>query len=913
MARRGKLRESPGANVPLTGLERNSVSFFRQQALVSLLAAFTLVTQAPVAGAQDGGAAALGPLVQGLGVTARVLVIAAHPDDEDTQLITWLAKGRHVETAYLALTRGDGGQNLIGNELGEALGAIRTEELLAARRIDGGKQYFTRAFDFGFSKNSEETLTQWARDSILRDVVTVVRQFRPHVIVAVFSGTPADGHGHHQVSGQLAREVYDVSADTVRFPRAATSGYGPWTVAKFYRGAAFRNQDKATIRMNVGEYDPILGRSYAEIASQSRSQHKSQAFGVLQLKGARIDQLLREATRVNASQDAKSERSLFDGVDTTWGRFAPLMKDAGQKRALDSLPLALHEAQTALDLFHPERDMPALARISSLLQRICSASSCRMSGGEGDLATDFARTIDVFTARFNDAVRLASGVAVEATVSREVWASGERVPVRLALYNRGRLPVGIASLGVGAAPAFAAEPATTPQFQIAPDSMRRDSVRVMLAGRSEPWWLATPRKGAMFSVPVTGIEESTRGVTMRASMTLSVAGIVVPYTVPVTFRYADPIRGEINRPVAVAPAITLLLDNEVMYAPANAPIERAIRVHVRSHASDARDVEVRLTLPPGLVADSAVRRVSFAALAAPSDAGGFGAAFGVTGAAAPEVVRTVTFNVRGRLTPGRHEVRAVATSKGESFASGFVVPQYDHIRPQRLYRQSTLGIEAVDVKVPRGTSIAYIEGVGDNSAPMLEQLGVNVTMIDPASLPRIDLSKFTAVVVGSRAYEANDALVANNARLLDYAKDGGTLVVQYGQYEMTRPGILPYPITLSRPAERVTVENAPVRIVDPTASVLNAPNQIGTADFTGWVQDLALYMPSTFDPAYKPVLEMNDPGEKPNRGAILVAPVGKGTYVYTTLALFRQLPNGVPGAARLVVNLLSARPTTIQP
>lgn len=889
--------------------------FPRHSALTPFLFALSVLAHSNRLQAQDVGAAALGPLVQGLGVTARVLVIAAHPDDEDTQLITWLAKGRHVETAYLSLTRGDGGQNLIGNELGESLGAIRTEELLAARRIDGGRQYFTRAFDFGFSKNAEETLTQWSRDSILRDVVTVVRQFRPHVIVAVFSGTPADGHGHHQVSGQLAREVYDISADTVRFPRAATAGFGAWSVAKFYRGAAFRNQDKATIRMNVGEYDPILGRSYAEIASQSRSQHKSQAFGVLQLKGARMDQLLREATRVNAAQDAKSEQSLFDGVDTTWTRFAALMNDAAQKRALDSMPIALRQLQSALDLFHPERELPELARISSLLQRICGASTCGGAGrgGASELGADFSRTIDVFTARFNEAVRLAAGVAVEATVSREVWASGERVPVRVAVYNRGRLPVAVNSLGVGAAPEYTAQAVSTPQFEIAPDSARRDSVRVAMTGRSEPWWLATPRKGAMFSVPVMGVEESTRGVSMRASMMLTVGGVTVPFSAPVTFRYADAIRGEINRPVAVAPAITLLLDNELSYAPANTPIERAIRVHVSSHASEARNVDVRLTLPAGLVADSAVRHVSFAALAAPSDVGGFGAAFGFTGSAPPEVVRTVTFNVRGRLTPGRHEVRAVATSNGETFASGFVVPQYDHIRPQRLYRQSSLGIEAVDVKVPRGTSIAYIAGVGDNSAPMLEQLGVNVTMIDPATLPRTDLSKFTAVVVGSRAYEANDALVANNARLLDYAKEGGTLVVQYGQYEMTRPGILPYPITLSRPAERVTVENAPVRIVDPAANVLNAPNHISTADFTGWVQDLALYMPSTFDPVYKPVLEMNDPGEKPNRGAILVAPVGKGTYVYTTLALFRQLPNGVPGAARLVVNLLSARPTSIQP
>lgn len=325
-------------------------------------------------GAQERGAAALGHLVQSLGVNTRVLVMAAHPDDEDTQLIAWLARGRGVETAYLSLTRGDGGQNLVGNELGEPLGAIRTEELLAARRIDGGRQYFTRAFDFGFSRNAEETLTQWVRDSILRDVVTVVRAFRPHVIVSVFSGTPADGHGHHQVAGILAREAWDISADTVRFPRAATAGLGPWTVAKFYRGAFFRNQDRATLRINVGEYGPLMGRSWAEVAADSRSQHRSQGMGALQQKGVRYDLLMREATRTGPA-DARSERSLFDGIDTTWARFAPLMRTASQRAALAALPAAFAEARRTLDLQRPHAVIPSLVRLQRLLRGLCVADS----------------------------------------------------------------------------------------------------------------------------------------------------------------------------------------------------------------------------------------------------------------------------------------------------------------------------------------------------------------------------------------------------------------------------------------------------------------------------------------------------------------------------------------------------------
>jgi hypothetical protein len=470
--------------------------------------------------------------------------------------------------------------------------------------------------------------------------------------------------------------------------------------------------------------------------------------------------------------------------------------------------------------------------------------------------------------------------------------------VRLALYNRGTQPVRVLSLDVAIADAGMK---TTPAGreggeELAPDSVRRDSTVTALPERSEPWWLESPRRGAMFTVPVAGEAEKGRAVAAWGVATVVSGGVRFPVTVPVTYRFADPIRGEVNRPIAAAPAVTLLLDDEVTYARANVPIERALRVHVRSHGTAARDVAVRLTLPAGLVADSVERRIAFPASAPAGDA---------TSAAPP--------GVRGRLAPGRHEIAVSATSGGERFASGYAEVSYEHIRTQRLFRPSTLGVEAVDVTVPRGAAIAYIAGVGDNVAPTLEQLGVDVTMIAPEALPRTDLSRFTAVVVGTRAYEASEALVANNARLLDYAKRGGTLVVQYGQYEMTRPGIMPFPITLSRPATRVTVEGAPVRILDPSAPVLNAPNRVTTADFAGWVQDLSLYMPSSFDRAYRPIVELSDPGEPGNQGGILVAPLGKGTYVYTTLAFFRQLPNGVPGAARLFVNLLSARAVTVQP
>ena len=861
--------------------------------------------------AQPRGAAALGPLVSGLGVSGRVLVIAAHPDDEDTQLIAWLARGRQVETAYLSLTRGDGGQNLIGNELGEPLGAIRTQELLAARRLDGGRQYFTRAFDFGFSKNAEETLTQWVKDSILRDVVTVVRAFRPHVIVSVFSGTPADGHGHHQVAGILAREAYDMSADTVRFPSRSTAGFEGWTVAKFYRGAFFRNQAQATIRMNVGEFDPLGGRSYAELAADSRSQHKSQAMGALQQRGVRYDQLLREAARVGPA-DARAERSIFDGVDTTWGRFRDAMRTDAQRTALAALPAAFTATRRALDLAEPGAVVPALAEVQRLLSTVCGVASgsnpCATAGPAGALVVrhgDLLASVENASVRVQRAFELATGVAVEVVAGREVFATGEPVRVRRSVHNRGTLPVRVLRTAVlGARTEF-----THPTLEVRPDSTLGDSLAVVIDRVGATWWLAQPRQGAMFALPGAAGDEAGQRPSPTVVTTLEVAGATFSTWTPVTYRYADAIRGEVNRPIVAAPAVTRTLEREVEYARANAPLQRTVRVTVRSHADASREVAVRLDVPPGLTVDSAVRRVQLpgnvrgaATQSAPA------AAFGLSTGNQGDAVEIVTFQVRGQLPPGRHAIRASGTSNGEAFATGYVAVSYDHIETQRLYRPALLGLEAVDLVLPRVARVAYINGVGDNSAPILQQLGLDVTVIDPADLARTDLSRFTSVIVGTRAYEASPALVSNNPRLLAYARGGGTLVVQYGQYEMLNAGMMPFPITLGRPADRVTVEGAPVRVLDPAASVLTAPNAISTRDFGGWIQDRSLYMPRTFDTAYTPLLEMNDPGEAANRGALLVAPYGKGMYVYTSLAFFRQLPAGVPGAARLFVNLLSAKP-----
>jgi LmbE family N-acetylglucosaminyl deacetylase len=725
----------------------------------------------------------------------RVLWIAAHPDDEDTQLIAWLARGRRVEMAYMSLTRGDGGQNLIGNELGEALGVIRTEELLAARRIDGAHQYFARGYDFGFSKTADETRKHWPQDSLLNDVVTVMRAFKPHIVITTFSGTPRDGHGHHQVSAIVARQAYDQAADTVRFP---VKSFGAvWIPLKFYRLARFSPQDR-TIAINVGEYDPYLGLSYQEIAADSRSQHKSQGQGTLRRKGVVWDYLTREDSRVPAPP-AKEEKSIFAGLDTT--RF--LVQDG------------------------------------------------RITPPE-----------------------LPTAIALEAVADRQTVALGDSAKVAMAIYNRGHVPIHFLHMYWG-------DFIETPT--VLPDSAFRWTEWYHGTEITQPWWLAQPRNGDLFTPRITGMSEDERERQSWAHLSVRPeGGSLIEVASPIVYHYVDRIRGDVQLPLVVAPGISITLDQSTEMVRANVASNQIVKVTLRSALSESSPVTVTLALPRGLSADSLARTIAMA----------------------PGATRTLTFKTRGALPRGTHQITATATANGKSYQTGYVPIEYPHINPQRMYRPSTISINAVAVALPARLNVAYVPGVGDNVAPVLQQLGVPLTIVNADDLPQTDLSRFTAIVVGPRAYQASQTLEGNNDYLLAYVRNGGRLVVQYGQGEMQRPGIMPYPITLKQPAERVTDENAPVTFTDPQSPLLNAPNKITQDDFNGWVQERASYMPSTFDSHYRTMLAMSDPGEQPNRAAILAAPYGRGTYIYVPLALFRQLPAGVPGGARIFANLL---------
>ncbi|HJP58506.1 MAG TPA: PIG-L family deacetylase, partial [Gemmatimonadaceae bacterium] len=479
----------------------------------------------------------------------RVLWIGAHPDDEDTNLIAWLARGRNVETAYMSLTRGDGGQNLIGNELGEALGVIRTEELLAARRIDGAHQYFGREYDFGFSKSAEETLRHWPRDSVLNDVMTVVRAFRPHIMITTFSGTPRDGHGHHQVSAIIAREVYDRAADTVRFP---VSRFGkPWIPLKLYRLARFSPQDR-TLAINVGEYNPYLGLSYQEIAADSRSQHKSQGEGTLRRKGVVWDYLMREDSRVPAPP-AKEEKSIFAGLDTT-----KLLVQDGRVT-----PPALPPA-----------------------------------------------------------------VQFEAVADRQALADGEVAQATLTIYNRSSSPISFRHPMDG----------EVKEGTVLPDSSFRWTENYQ-AGITQPWWLRYPRMGDLFNVKSERVSEEERDQTYWERAQITENGRMYTLSTPVVFHFVDRVRGDVQRPLIVAPGISIALDQAVTMARVGAPLNQLIKATLRSAYADSTPVTVRLVLPRGLAADSVSRSVTMA----------------------PGGTRTLTFRLSGILSRGVQQITATAT------------------------------------------------------------------------------------------------------------------------------------------------------------------------------------------------------------------------------------------------------------
>ena len=794
-----------------------------------------------------GGVAALASGLRQLGSNKRVLMIGAHPDDEDTQLLVLLARGLGAQTAYLSLTRGEGGQNLIGPELGAELGIIRTEELLAARELDGARQFFTRAYDFGFTKSAEETFRFWPRDSLLKDVVDVIRRFRPQIIIAVFSGTPADGHGHHQVSALLARQAFDLLRD---------SAGGP---VKYYRST--RGDTAATtLALPVGVLDPLVGSSYFQIAMASRSRHRSQDMGAIQRAGPATARVALVAAKPGVTGDG-----LFGGIDTT-------VHASGYAALIDS-------ARASLSPWRPGAALPYLTRALQLL-------------GSSDAQQ---------RALLERTIAAAAGVAIDGTADDGIVTQGQRLQVEVSVWNAGESDVRIDSIGVNAPAGWTIErlDASAPAVPPGAVAARRFVVTVARdAERTQPYFLRRARilNGGLYDW--AGAAPDVRALPFEpppvsARVRLTVAGVPVTLTREVVYRYRDQAIGEIRRPIFVTRDVDVAIAPEELVWPVGGSREpRHFMVTVTNRVRGALAARAQIVAPggwPTVPAESL-------ALAREDES--------------KSIVATV--GPPDPLRPGAYDLRAVALgADARRFEGGLEIIDYPHIRPRALSRPSVAQVRAAPIALPALTRVGYVRGAADRVPEALLAVGVPIELLSGDSLARGDLARYDAIVIGSRAYETEPALVANNGRLLDYARNGGLLVVQYQQYPFVDGGFAPYPLRMGRPHDRVTDENAAMTPLDPASPLFHYPNEIGADDWRGWVQERGLYFARDWDSTYVPQLEAHDPGSPELKGGMLVAPVGRGTYVYTGLSFFRQLPAGVPGAYRLFVNLLGLKKNSV--
>lgn len=792
-----------------------------------------------------------------LGVVGTVLYVAAHPDDENTRLLAWLANQRGLRAVYLSLTRGDGGQNLVGAELGPLLGLIRTHELMAARAIDGAEQRFSRAIDFGYSKSAAETLGIWGQDEVLADVVRVVRELRPDVIITRFSIDPPN-HGHHTASALLAREAFTVAADPARLPER---GPAHRTLRIFENKSHWRFKEgedlSRYLSIDVGGFSPLIGRSYTELAADSRTMHKSQGFGSAPAFGPQLEYFepsIPEAWPAPMPARPEGNKDPFAGLDFTWARHA----------GTETLRKRIAEAQKAFSPAHPEQLLPQLAKVHAALAALPDANP--------DKAYKLAE--------LEDLMLTAAGLVLDARAKAPIAIPGE--PLTITATAVARLPSPAAS-PIRVAATFPDGSPTEPRALAFNEVDTRERSVTVVAPYSTPYWLRAPSVGGLFApaAPLDGTQPvGPTDLSVRFSVAL--AGVTIERAVPVRHAWVDPVHGERFRPVEVLPPVTLTPTAEVRMFPGTPA--RTIDVRVRAHGA-ARAGEVRLAAPAGWRVAPPTRPFSL-------EAGGESVvAFEVTPAGTTPIDLKLEARV-GEVTVDRAEA------------------VIDHLHVPRTTILSPAIVRAIPLDLAiAGPRIGYIAGAGDAVAASLEQVGYEITPLDPAALEREDLSRFSAIIAGIRAYNVAPDLRHHHPALMRYVEGGGTYLVQYVTSTRFRPlgdmPIGPFPFTIDQ--GRVTDETAELRALDPAHPALITPNRLGPADFTGWVQERGLYFADTWDPRYTPLLSANDPGDKPLEGSVLVARHGKGAFVYTGLAFFRQLPEGVPGAYRLLANLLSLK------
>ncbi len=825
---------------------------------------------------EDQGVNGFGLSLRKLGSVGSVLVITAHPDDENNALLALLSRGKGYRVGLLTLTRGDGGQNEIGPELFEALGVLRSEELAAVHRYDGVQQFFSRAFEFGYSFSVEETFEKWGREEILRDIVRVIRMFRPDVIITM-NPTGTGGGQHHQASAQLASEAFMIADDSSRFPEQLAEGLRPWRPLRLFQSAGpgmGSGGSGRDVDIPLDEYDPLLGETYAQFGARARGNHRSQGMMALPEPGPMSAGLALANSTVESSH---LQHSVFDQIDTGLERLS--VYDPHVESSVTLLEGYINWAQEAYTRSDYTSALRAvMAGIESLGKMKDETSNPEAAFLIAREMEDFQNAAEKGTFSYSDALLTSSkdGILVR----------DESAKVRLRYYSHADAPVEVTGVEL-----------VTPGGWLSSLDRSADhswtfSIKVgPKAAYSQPYWFRDNPNIDRFSVRTgfTGIEPYAPPP-VTAIVHYRVFGIDATLKKPVQYRwYAAEYGGERRHSIIVAPKLSVHLTPSISIVRLDQATPREFEVSIKNMSPGPMSAEVRLQGAGGWSVSPAVTTVSFSN---------------------EDDVQNCKFTLTPprRLVAGKEAVKAVASAEGVDYNSGIEEIAYSHIQPRIMLPPADTLVEAINVTIPANLKVGYVMGVGDDVGTATEQLGASVTYLTADDLASGDLSQYDVIVTGVRAYLAREDLVANNQRLLEYVREGGHLVVQYNKYEFLRKQFAPYPLTINRPHDRVTVEESPVKILVPDHPLLNYPNRITEADWQGWVQERGLYFLGSWDEKYIPLLELRDPwpyNNEPKRGALVVAQYGKGTYIYTGLAFFRQLPAGVPGAYRLWANLIS--------
>jgi LmbE family N-acetylglucosaminyl deacetylase len=854
------------------------------------------------------GSAALWQSLKKLHTRASLIMITAHPDDEDGGMLAYESRGKGARVALLTLNRGEGGANVMSPDYFDALGLVRTMELLAAGRYYGVDQYWTRVIDYGFSKTKAESIKMWTHDRVLYDVVRVVRMVRPLVITSVFVGGPSDGHGNHQTAGAMAQEVFQAAGDPAVFPDQIEAGLRPWTPLKDYARAPMGRRGNAlsvNVQIPEGTYDPVLGMSYQQISREGLGYQKSQNGGsAIPDAGQVLSGYHRFGSSVAAGE---REGDFFDGIDTSLMGIATLAGSgdaAFLKSGLGEVNAAVEEAISKFSAQQPEATAPALARGLTATTRLLDALV--RSGLSENAKYDIRHELEIKRVQFNDALAEALGLSLSATVAPDVESDspfrmdpdtfriaipGQTFAVRVRAVNQSSIPVTLRAVTV--------EP-----------SSRKEQWTISAAGTPAASEIADAKPvDVRFRVTVPENAAFTRPYFSRPDIERSSYDIadeqfryrpMAPYPlaawadfeyVGIAIRIGEYVQttkrvtgaGVVSEPLAVGPAISVAIAPHAGIVPLASKSFSATAV-VHSNVKGPTRGVIRLNLPAGWKS------------LPPS------AEFTFTGDGQDQ---SMSFQViPANLSEKPYQIQAIAEYGGKRYSEGYQVTGYAGLRPYFLYKPATYRLTGVDVKTAPNLRVGYVMGSGDDVPASLENLGVKPVSLGPAEIATGDLSTFDVLILGVRTYAVRDDLRTYNSRILDYVKNGGVVIVQYNTPEFDH-NFGPYPYSMTSNPEEVTDEASKVQILAPSNPVFNWPNRITENDFSGWVEERGSKWMKSWDPQYEALIETHDEGQEPQKGGLLYAKYGKGIYVYNALAFYRQLPEGVPGAYRIFANMIS--------